>query len=336
MDPTTLIPSSVRQFKKLALTAAVAILLTACGTTTSSTSKSKTSSYPNQSIKIIVSFPAGSTSDIQARTIASQLGKLLHTGVVVQDIPGGNTAPALAALEAAPANGYTLLFTTPGVEYGIAQGSTPYKASSIQFVAQMDTQPAGLWVLASSPYHTFAQLVSYARSHPGVVSITGPGAFSPNSRFVSELEKEEHIRVTYVPDQGGTDAVKYVLDGQSIAGTTSIANAMSYLAPGKYQLRVLLVSSPTKYPYLPNAPTSSTLHISSRVNWFGFVEKAGTPAGITEKLDAALQKIDASKTWMHLITKMEVTNAFMTGKAFESFASHQLIGVQHYADESKT
>jgi putative tricarboxylic transport membrane protein len=310
---------------------ALALALAGCGAG-AGTSGAR---YPTKPITMIVGFPPGAATDIEVRALQAPLEKALHTSIVIKNIAGGASAPALEALESAPADGYTVMAGSGTTEFTLAQKLTPYGRRDVVFLAQMADPPLGLWVSSGSPYRTLADLMAYARSHPGKVTVSGVGAVSSNSQTVAFLEKKYGVKLTYVPTAGGNGTVTQVLGHHVTAGCSTIVNAVPYARAGK--LRVLWIAQDGPLAALPSAPTSRTLGLSFTDSvWFGFMLKHGTPASIRDKLAKAFQTATSTSTFADIVRKHGDEVRFLAGKQFNAEVNDQWTGIKRYlAQRSK-
>ncbi|MCB2042075.1 MAG: tripartite tricarboxylate transporter substrate binding protein, partial [Rhodoferax sp.] len=128
------------------------------------------SDYPNKPIKIIVTFPPGGTSDVMARMVADELGKLLKQPVVIENIGGaGGIVGTERAARMAP-DGYTLVQTGVG-QNAVAHGLDPnLKYNSLTDfipITQVHSGPNVLVVHPDTPFKSVKDVVAYAKANPG-------------------------------------------------------------------------------------------------------------------------------------------------------------------------
>ncbi|MHB8620758.1 MAG: Bug family tripartite tricarboxylate transporter substrate binding protein [Chloroflexota bacterium] len=309
---------------------ASSLALVACG----SPAKTATAgAFPVRPLTIIVPQAAGSVSDVLARTLAQPLGKIVHQTVVVKDLPGGSDTVGVAALEGAPADGYTMLFPSQSMEYGLAQHLTPYGAKDMIFLARLVQYPMGIYILRNSPYKTLGDLVQDAKAHPGSVSFSAAGAVSAGQEIVAKLEAAEHIQVTYVSAKGGNQAAVAVLSGQSTAAAGVLGNALPYVKAGK--MRIIYLASTSPNSFFPNIPTASTLHIDDAVaNWVGVVVKAGTPPSVQQKLVSAIEQATKDKKWQAFSHAKALSPAWASTNAFQAAVAAEIPQVTAYVNAS--
>ncbi len=252
--------------------------------------------YPNRVIRLIVPFAAASGSDLSARHFAKRLTELTGQPVVVDNRAGGNGFPAVQAVKAAPADGYTLLFgSSSTLATNLALFKTlPYDplADFAPISAVMKT-PSLLVVSPSSPYKTIGDVVDAAKKSPGKLNAgTGSAAF----QLAAELFMEKTgVKMLNVPYKGVPEVLLAVMSGQVELGFVEISASAELIRTGK--LRPLVVASDQRLPSFSNIPTSADAGIPgfTAYTWIAAVAPAATPKPIVDKLSALFMRILASQ-----------------------------------------
>jgi len=246
-------------------------------------------SYPNRIIKIIVPFGAGGQPDVVARVFAQHLAATLGA-TVIDNRPGANTTIGSKAAAAAEPDGYTLLFgsstslaiapaLSPNVGYDPLKSFTP--------VAGISRSPMHLAVGPSVPAKTVAELLAYARAHPGKLNFAAPTGSPPH--LAGEIFKRAtNIDITPIHYRSMNQAIIDLLAGQMDIVFDSPAPLASLLQEGK--LRSLVSLGSKRMPELADVPTmaESGLPDVQVVIWNGLVAPAGTPDTIVARLNAAI------------------------------------------------
>ena len=162
-----------RRFLEMAAMTAAATLLPHAGFA---------QSYPSRPVRIIVGFPAGTSSDITARLIGQWLSERLGQQFIVEDRPGAGTNIAADAVVHAAADGYTLLWVTQTN----AINATVYSNLNFDFtrdiapVGAIIRVPAVVMVHPSVPAKTIPEFIAYAKANPGKINMSTPGIGSIN------------------------------------------------------------------------------------------------------------------------------------------------------------
>jgi tripartite-type tricarboxylate transporter receptor subunit TctC len=245
--------------------------------------------YPNRPIKLIAPFPAGGPVDAMARLVADRLSQNLGT-VVVDNRPGpGGTIGSRFASQAEP-DGYTLLF---GSSTTLAAGAALYKnlgydpVRSFTPVAMIASVPFALVVAPSLPVKDVAELIAYAKQHPGKLNYGAPTGALPH--LTAEMFKTAAgIDIMHVPYKGAANAISDLLAGQIDLAFEPYSVLLGHIHEGR--VRALAVTGATRSAELPDLPTmiESGLAGFTSVSWSGVVAPTGTPAEIVARLNAAV------------------------------------------------
>jgi tripartite-type tricarboxylate transporter receptor subunit TctC len=245
--------------------------------------------YPNHPIRLIAPFPAGGPVDVMARLIADKLSQSLGP-VIVDNRPGaGGTIGSRLAASAAP-DGYTLLLgsstsltAAPALYANL--GYDPVR--SFTPVAMIASVPFALAVSPKLPVRNVAELVAYAKSHPGKLNYGAPTGALPH--LTAEMFKTAAaIDIVHVPYRGAATAITDLLGGQTDLTFEPTSVLLAHVHDGK--LRALAVTGPARSPELPDVPTMIESGFSgfTSVSWTGVVAPAGTPRDIVARLNAAV------------------------------------------------
>ena len=244
-------------------------------------------SYPARPIRLIVPFPPGGPADALARIVGEKLGASLGTAVVVENHSGaaGNIGMSIAAKAAA--DGYTLVLAPAGnltvnpflyrsVPYDVARDFAP--------VTVLATVPNILAVNPTLPVKTVAELVKYAKAHPGELNFSSPGNGS-GAHLAAELFKRmAGIDMVHVPFNGIAPAVTAVLGGQVQLMFAGAPSVLRQVKSGK--LTALAVASLQRIAAAPDLPTlaESGFPGFDVTSWYGIVAPAGTSSEIITRL----------------------------------------------------
>ena len=263
--------------------------------------------WPSKPVKIISPFPAGGTSDVMARLVADALSKELGQQFVVDNVGGaGGTIGTLRAAKTVP-DGYTLIQTGVG-QNAVAHGLNPNvgydSMKDFVHVAQVHSGPNVLVVHPSTPFKTFAELVSYVRANPGKLNYGFTHAAS--GHMAMELLKLEASRcspgtkdckgvfMVGIPYRGGGPMMQDLLGGQIPLMFINQDVALPHVKAGK--LRALAVTSLQRNPLYPDLPTiaESGFPGFQALSWSGLSAIRGTPQPIVDKLEATMKKVMGS------------------------------------------
>jgi len=248
--------------------------------------------WPDKPIKIIVTFPPGGASDIVARVLAEQLGKLLGQPVVVDNRPGaGGTIGGAAVASAAP-DGYVLMLsnTTPIALGPFTLDKQPYDpVEAFTHIAYLGSAP--LVIMASKPsgIRTFADIEAQARKGQLDFGSGGPGSVG---HIHGELMKRvTGMNLVHVPYRGGAPMTTDLIAGTIPVGIDVITAYVPFFKSG--QLTPVAVTSRARSPLMPDVPTVTELNQPKLVleNFFGLSGPAKMPADVVARLNAACNQV---------------------------------------------
>jgi tripartite-type tricarboxylate transporter receptor subunit TctC len=275
-------------------------------------------SYPERAIKIISPFPAGAPVDSVARLIADKLEKAWGRPVVPENRGGGGGIVGTGAVAKAPPDGYTLLFTStsPLAAAPALNKSVPYDSVK-DFAPIWAINASGLVVVVnpSLPIKSLADLVRYAREHPGKLSFASSG-HGTNQHLAGELfMARTGVRVVHVPYRGGFAGTTDLIAGHVDLMFDSLGNTLQNIRTGK--LRALAVLRPKRSAQLPDLPTAAEAGVSGAEmsGWLGLFAPAGTPQDIVNKLTAALLPAMREPETMARLIELGNEDEVMTGSA---------------------
>ena len=264
-------------------------LLQIAGTATACTLFARTGfaeAYPSRPIRWIVPFPAGGTTDVEARLLAQWLSQRLGQQVIVENKPGGGTNVGVEAAVAAPADGYTLLLTLA------TNTINPSLYKKLPFDFQRDIAPvAGLADLPlileanpSLPVKTVSDLIAYAKANPGKLNIASFGARTISDLAIELFQLSAGIDVVRVPYPGDAPMLIDLVSGRVQAAVDALPASLAHIRAG--DVRALALMSAKRSPAVPNVPTvGETLPGFEVKAWTGVGVPRGTPAATIERLN---------------------------------------------------
>jgi tripartite-type tricarboxylate transporter receptor subunit TctC len=242
--------------------------------------------YPVRPVRIIVGFSAGGTTDIIARLIAQWLSERLGQQFIIENRPGASANLATEAVVRASPDGYTLL----AVVGTNAINATLYDKLSFNLnrdiapVAGFTRSPLVLEVHPSVPATTVPELVTYAKAHPGKITMASFGVGS-TSHVAGELFKMmAGVDLLHVPYRGSGPMLTDLVGGQVQMAFDNLPASIEHIRAGK--LRALAVATTTPSEALPNIPTVADFLPGYEASaWGGLGAPKDTPAEIIHKLN---------------------------------------------------
>ncbi len=249
--------------------------------------------YPDRPIKLIVPFSAGGTVDAVARTLGGQLAIQLNSPVVIENVPGAGGSLATQRVAKSPADGYTLLFTTPNHTINPALNDklpfdTAKDLAPISLVAQI---PELLIAHAQQPYTDFAGFVKYAAANPDKLSYASAGNGTLPHVTMELLMQKLNLKMQHIPYKGAAPALNDVLSGVVPLKYDTIATSAGHIKAGR--IKPLAIASLKRSPLMPEVPTiaESGLPGYQGILWMGILAPAGTPREIVDTVHQQLRNV---------------------------------------------
>jgi tripartite-type tricarboxylate transporter receptor subunit TctC len=285
--------------------------------------------YPTRPIRLTVGFSPGGGIDTVARIVAQEVAKTFPQPIVVENRPGAGGNIAADSVAKAPPDGYSLHFAAPGsavINHHLIK-PMPYEFNDLTPVTLVGTVPLVVIVPVDSPLKSLQDLVATARAQPDKLTYGTPGVGTSNHMATELFLHMAQLKAVHVPYKGpaaNTDLIAGRLDFIFDAITT----ATPFITGGK--VRALAVTTPMRSPMLPDVPTIAELGFPkySASNWYGVVTRAGTPAPVVSKLNAAMREAVRQPEVTKRLEGMGVIVRASTVDEFRQFLDeqHQAIG----------
>lgn len=249
--------------------------------------------YPTRPIRMIVPFVPGGGADNTARFVAEPLGAELGQTIVVENRGGAGGTIGTAAVAQAPADGYTLLYGTPGplITNRHLMASLPYDPD--RDFAPVSLLTKGAYVMAvhkDVPARSVADIIALARARPGEVSYASAGIGAGSHLSGELLSMRADIRLSHVPYRGTGLALQDVAAGRVTMSIDSYGPMLPLIQAG--HLRPIAVTSAQRMPDLPDIPTVAETIPGFEVTVINYIcVRSGTPRPIVERLNRALVRV---------------------------------------------
>jgi len=248
--------------------------------------------YPSKPVRVVVSFGAGSSTDIVMRIIAQPLGQALGQAVVVENKPGADGIIGAVDVARATPDGHTIFIATNS-----ALSAAPHLRKKLPYDPIADFTPISfvgnytffVLVHPSVPAKTLPDLIKFARSNPGKLNYaTGNTTAIVSTAMFATLAK---INIVHVPYRTEPPAIIDLLTGQVHMMFSSYSTVAPHVSAGK--LRALVTTLPNRSPLFPDVPSIVEVGFPKFpiVPWAGMVGPAKMPNAVVERLNRELNAI---------------------------------------------
>ncbi len=282
--------------------------------------------FPTQTVKIVVPFPAGGTTDILARQLAKELGERWGKPVVVDNKAGASGTIFSEQLARMPADGHTLMLTAthhvinPGLyknlKYDTRADFTP--------IAQVAAVPNVLVVHPSFPAKSVQELVAYAKANPGKVSFGSSGTGGANHLSGELFKSMAGVDMLHIPYKGAAPALNDLLGGQIPVMFDSVPGVLQHIQSGK--LRALGVTTRKRSAALPDVPTIDEAGIKGfeATAWFGLYAPGKMEPRLRDKLAGDVLQVMQGAAIRSQFATLGAEPGSMTQAQFSQFVDAEL------------
>ena len=250
-------------------------------------------SYPTQTVRVVVPYPAGGTTDVIARGVTQRLALAWAQPVVIENKAGAGTRIGAEFVARAAPDGHTLLITAEAtfVVNPHVYSKSSYETSEFVPISGLGISTHVLVAHPSVPAKTAADLVMLAKSKPGELNFGTFGLGSSSHLNMEMFQSAAGVKLKPVHYRGAAPMLNDLIGGHIPVAFTGITLAAEHLKTG--QLRALGVGSSRRLAQFPDVPAiaESGLPDFQAISWFGVFAPSKTPAEIVAKIGADVQRV---------------------------------------------
>ncbi|WP_427183245.1 Bug family tripartite tricarboxylate transporter substrate binding protein [Bordetella bronchialis] len=266
----------------------IAAWITGCLVALGAVAGAQAADWPDKPVNLIVPYPAGGGVDPVARLVGQKLSERWGQPVVVQNKAGASGSIGAAYVARAKPDGTTIMMSATA-EVVINQ----YIMQQMPYDPEKDLVPVTLavrlpFVLVTqpnAPYSNVAELLAYAKKHPGGLTYASSGNGTPQHLAAVLLEQLGDVKLTHIPYKGVAPSISALLGGEVNIGFVGLPTGLPHIQSG--QLKALAVSGPGTASAAPDiAPVARTqgLEKFDLTQWFGVFVPAGTPDDVVQRI----------------------------------------------------
>ena len=280
-------------------------------------------SFPSKAMTVVVPNPPGGMNQIHAQPLSAIIERLTKQPAPVVNRSGGTAAVGTAFVANQPADGHTLLVTTPNIYlviekdklYGI---KSPYSLAQIQPVALMSADPLIMVTHPSVPVKTAKEFAALLKKKTGVYTFSSSGPYGithvPFEMFIDSVG----IKMCHVPTTGGGPAITQALGGHVDATASGAAAIHPHVVSGK--LKPIGNTGAKRHPSFPDTPTFQEQGIDVEAYlWVGLFTTAGLPDATLNQLRDLVRKAAQDPTFVEALKNVQVIPDYRDVNEFKTF-----------------
>ena len=280
-------------------------------------------SFPSKAMTVVVPNPPGGMNQIHAQPLSAIIERLTKQPAPVVNRSGGTAAVGTAFVANQPADGHTLLVTTPNIYlviekdklYGI---KSPYSLAQIQPVALMSADPLIMVTHPSVPVKTAKEFAALLKKKTGVYTFSSSGPYGithvPFEMFIDSVG----IKMRHVPTTGGGPAITQALGGHVDATASGAAAIHPHVVSGK--LKTIGNTGAKRHPSFPDTPTFQEQGIDVEAYlWVGLFTTAGLPEATLNQLRDLIRKAAQDPTFVEALKNVQVIPDYRDVNEFKTF-----------------
>jgi tripartite-type tricarboxylate transporter receptor subunit TctC len=241
--------------------------------------------FPNKPVRMVVGFGTGGGTDTLARVLSRKLPEIWSQPLVVENRPGADGSIATEIVAKSPADGYTLVMVSNAHTITPFQRKLAYDpVKDFAPVTLIGSNPNLLLLHPALPVKTLKELIALAKARPNELAFASSGTGTSPYLAMELLKSITGMKLTHVPYKGSGPAVIDLIGGHVQLMFGAVSTTLAYLQSGK--LRAIAISSPQRWPALPEIPTVSESGVPGfeASTWYGVLAPAATPPAIVSKL----------------------------------------------------
>ena len=266
--------------------------------------------YPEKSIKLVIPFPPGGSTDALGRAIAQKMQEKWGQSVVVENRPGASTLIGSAAVAKAAPDGYTLVVAVSSHTTNPAMHSSmPFDTlKDFKAISMLARAPVLVVANPNFPANNIKELIELGKAGKIKLDYGSAGVGTMTHLTAELIKKQTGLELTHILYKGGSPAMMDVMSGHLALTFATLGQVQPQIKSGK--LKALGISSDTRYASVSDIPTFKEQGLDVvTIEWFGLLAPAATPPGIIAKLNAAVKDIMANPELGDRLASIELVSS---------------------------
>ncbi len=266
--------------------------------------------YPEKSIKLVIPFPPGGSTDALGRAIAQKMQEKWGQSVVVENRPGASTLIGSAAVAKAAPDGYTLVVAVSSHTTNPAMHSSmPFDTlKDFKAISMLARAPVLVVANPNFPANNIKELIELGKAGKIKLDYGSAGVGTMTHLTAELIKKQTGLELTHILYKGGNPAMMDVMSGHLALTFATLGQVQPQIKSGR--LKALGISSDTRYASVSDIPTIKEQGLDVvTIEWFGLLAPAGTPPSIVAKLNAAIKEIMANPELGDRLASIELVSS---------------------------
>ena len=276
--------------------------------------------FPERDITLVVPWAAGGGTDTLARTLAKNAKKYFGVNINVVNRVGGTGAVGMNSVATGKADGYTVGVITFNLSTYKMIGLSELSYKDFDLIALLNRSPAGFSVKTDSQFKTMKDLVEYAKTNPGVVTVGHAGPGQPWHLSAALVAAKNNLKFTFVPFDGAAPTRTALVGGHISMASTGMDEMLQFYKTK--QTRFLAAITPTRNPFFPDVPTigEAGYPIENPIfDWRGLAVAKGTPPEVLQVLREGFKKAAEDPEYVKLMDELTLPRTYMDAEQFAQF-----------------
>jgi tripartite-type tricarboxylate transporter receptor subunit TctC len=285
--------------------------------------------FPERTIKMIVPYPAGGSTDIAARIVSENMAKTLGATIIIENRPGASGFIGAGAVARSTPDGYTLLFAGNGIASAPSLKDVPFDLrKDLTPITRVVSSQFSILVNPKMNIKTLQEFLAYARANPGKLNMACSGAMTAAHFALEGFRQKAGLDFVTIQFAGNAPAQNAMLVGEPPSGIDAAFTAKEAVSSG--MLRALAVTGAKRSPLMPDVPTAAEAGVPGYEGGFSLVmmAPAGTPKPIIDRIYKAVTDAMNDKA---LVDRLQATGYEPVGNKPEEYAKELEVEIEQSA-----
>lgn len=274
--------------------------------------------YPAKTITLVIQYPAGGSTDLTARALATNMKKIIGQPMICENKAGGGGTVGVAVVVSKSPDGYTVGVITSSPTMAFHMGKLNFHPlEDLTPILRWGNYLFGVVVRSDAPWKTMQELIQYAKKNPGKLTYGTPGVGTPPHLAMEELIMAAGIQLTHMPYKGIAENNAALLGGHIDAVSDSSGWA-PLVDAGKF--RLLAIWSDQRCTRYPQAPTMREIgyDVVARSH-LGMIGPKGMPKPVVAKLHDAFRKAMNEPEFVEAMKKFDMNNYYLAPEDYAKY-----------------